>query len=129
MRIQFKIRPPATASSPRTVRVDPARIRVTHRPLRVLDFDCEARPLHWISGDYVSKEITAIAWAWCDTPEDVRGPAGREGNDQPDRPGRVLRVSRQSKQCESEQPDASDDFLHNFPFQIVTASLRHPTRQ
>jgi hypothetical protein len=39
--------------------------------MRVLDFDCEARPLHWISGDYVSKEITAIAWAWTDQPQDV----------------------------------------------------------
>jgi hypothetical protein len=39
--------------------------------MRVLDFDVEARPLHWISGDYVSKEITAIAWAWCDAPERV----------------------------------------------------------
>ena len=39
--------------------------------MRVLDFDVEARPLHWISGDYVSKEITAIAWAWTDRPEDV----------------------------------------------------------
>lgn len=39
--------------------------------MRVLDFDVEARPLHWISGDYVSKEITAIAWAWTDAPEDV----------------------------------------------------------
>lgn len=39
--------------------------------MRVLDFDCEARPLHWISGDYVSKEITAIAWAWCDQPQHV----------------------------------------------------------
>lgn len=29
--------------------------------LRILDFDCEARPLHWIGGDYVSKEVTAIA--------------------------------------------------------------------
>lgn len=36
--------------------------------MRVLDFDVEARPLHWISGDYVSKEITAIAWAWTDRP-------------------------------------------------------------
>lgn len=32
--------------------------------LRILDFDCEARPLHWIGGDYVSKEITAIAAKW-----------------------------------------------------------------
>lgn len=39
--------------------------------MRVLDFDVEARPLHWISGDYVSKEITAIAWAWVDQPDDV----------------------------------------------------------
>ena len=39
-------------------------VRVANRPLRILDFDVEARPLHWISGDYVSKEITAIAWAW-----------------------------------------------------------------
>lgn len=39
--------------------------------MRILDFDVEARPLHWISGDYVSKEITAIAWAWCNDPETV----------------------------------------------------------
>lgn len=39
--------------------------------MRVLDFDVEARPLHWIAGDYVSKEITAIAWAWTDRPDDV----------------------------------------------------------
>lgn len=39
--------------------------------MRILDFDVEARPLHWISGDYVSKEITAMAWAWTDAPEDV----------------------------------------------------------
>lgn len=34
----------------------------------MLDFDVEARPLHWISGDYVSKEITAIAWKWIGEP-------------------------------------------------------------
>lgn len=51
--------------------MSPSLVTVRHRPLRVLDFDCEARPLHWISGDYVSKEITAIAWAWCDAPEHV----------------------------------------------------------
>lgn len=30
--------------------------------LKVLDFDCEARPLSWIGQDYVTKEPTAIAW-------------------------------------------------------------------
>lgn len=58
---------PATASNRLVVRA--TRLRVTSRPLRVLDFDCEARPLHWIGGDYVSKEITAIAWAWVDDPD------------------------------------------------------------
>lgn len=49
----------------------PIGLRITTRPMRVLDFDVEARPLHWISGDYVSKEITAIAWAWADQPARV----------------------------------------------------------
>lgn len=34
--------------------------------LRILDFDCECRPLSWYAGDFNSKEITAIAWAWVD---------------------------------------------------------------
>ena len=33
----------------------------TGKRLRILDFDCEARPLSWISSDFVSKEVTAIA--------------------------------------------------------------------
>jgi hypothetical protein len=48
-----------------TLRVKP------NPPLRILDFDCEARPLSWIGGDYVSKEITAIACAWVDEPDRV----------------------------------------------------------
>lgn len=32
------------------------------RELKILDFDCEARPLSWIGQDYVTKEVTAIAW-------------------------------------------------------------------
>lgn len=31
---------------------------------RVLDFDVECRPLSWYGGDWVSKEVTAIAWGW-----------------------------------------------------------------
>ena len=31
------------------------------KKLRILDFDCEARPLHWYGGDFVSKEVTAVA--------------------------------------------------------------------
>lgn len=68
MKIQIRRRPAQSASS---LHVQPSRIAVVNRPMRVLDFDVEARPLHWISGDYVSKEITAIAWAWVDYPDHV----------------------------------------------------------
>lgn len=32
--------------------------------LRILDFDIECRPLSWYGGDYVTKEVTAIAYTW-----------------------------------------------------------------
>jgi hypothetical protein len=62
---------PATKAPTQSLRITPSNVVVRSRPMRVLDFDVEARPLHWISGDYVSKEITAIAWAWCEAPADV----------------------------------------------------------
>jgi hypothetical protein len=33
---------------------------------RVLTFDIEARPMAWYGGDFVTKQITAVAWAWGD---------------------------------------------------------------
>lgn len=33
----------------------------TKKRLKILDFDIEARPLSWIGGDFVSREVTAIA--------------------------------------------------------------------
>jgi hypothetical protein len=68
--MKILIRPRPTTPANRLT-LAPSLLTVKHRPMRVLDFDVEARPLHWISGDYVSKEITAIAWAWCDAPEHV----------------------------------------------------------
>lgn len=41
------------------------------RPFRVLDFDIENRPLSYLGSDFTTAEVTAIAWAWCDRPEDV----------------------------------------------------------
>lgn len=43
----------------------------TKRRLRVLDFDVECRPMAWYGGDWVTKEITAIAWRFVDEPEDA----------------------------------------------------------
>lgn len=39
-------------------------VKRTTKQRRVLDFDCEARPLGWLGGDWVHKEVTAIASAW-----------------------------------------------------------------
>lgn len=38
--------------------------------LRILDFDCECRPMAWYGGDWVTKEITAIAWRFIGEPEE-----------------------------------------------------------
>lgn len=68
MRILVTPKHPTAAE---TLTVLPSSVVVTARPLRILDLDVEARPLHWIARDYVSKEITAMAWAWTDAPNDV----------------------------------------------------------
>lgn len=34
------------------------------RRLKVLDFDCECRPMAWYGGDFVTKQPTAIAWSF-----------------------------------------------------------------
>lgn len=46
------------------------------RAARILDFDVEARPLSWYGGDWVSKEVTAIAWGWV-SPRNPARVAGR----------------------------------------------------
>jgi DNA polymerase elongation subunit (family B) len=46
-------------------------MRRVSRPLRLLDFDCESRPLGWIGQDYVHQEITVIAWKWIGESGDV----------------------------------------------------------
>lgn len=68
MKIRLTLRTPTPTEA---LAAPSIRFQLRHRPFRVLDFDVEARPLHWISGDYVSKEITAIAWAWVDAPDEV----------------------------------------------------------
>lgn len=36
----------------------------TQRPMRILDFDLENRPLSYLGQDWTSAEITAIGWSW-----------------------------------------------------------------
>lgn len=51
--------------------IAPATITVTHRPPRVLDLDLENRPLSYLGSDFTTSEVTALAWAWADRPDEV----------------------------------------------------------
>lgn len=53
------------------LRVRPPRVVFHARPQRVLDFDLENRPLSYLGSDFTTAEVTAIAWAWVDRPDDV----------------------------------------------------------
>lgn len=53
------------------ITVDPMVLNVPSRPLRVLDFDIENRPLTYLGSDFTTAEVTAVAWAWTDNTEDV----------------------------------------------------------
>jgi hypothetical protein len=68
----MRIRLVPTKPTPATaIHLEPLRLRVLARPQRVLDFDIENRPLSYLGSDFTTAEVTAIAWAWCDRPEDV----------------------------------------------------------
>ena len=51
--------------------IHPNRVRIRSRARRVLDFDIENRPLSYLGSDFTTAEVTAIAWAWADQPQDV----------------------------------------------------------
>lgn len=67
MKIRLRIRHPTPTE---TLTFQP-RVRVQTRPLRVLDFDIENRPLSYLGSDFTTAEVTAMAWAWTDRPDDV----------------------------------------------------------
>jgi len=71
MKITIRPKPRTKTASASTIVIEPARLVVRNRPMRVLDFDIENRPLSYLGSDFTTAEVTAIAWAWCDQPEDV----------------------------------------------------------
>lgn len=71
MRVTIRTKPRSNAADPSTISIEPSRLVVRSRPLRVLDFDIENRPLSYLGSDFTTAEVTAIAWAWADQPEDV----------------------------------------------------------
>lgn len=68
MRIVIRPKPSTPAEA---LRVLPTAITVTSRPLRILDFDIENRPLSYLGSDFTTAEVTAMAWAWVDDPAHV----------------------------------------------------------
>lgn len=64
MRFRLQLKHPTQAE---TLTVKPS-LRLRSRPLRVLDFDIENRPLSYLGSDFTTSEVTAISWAWVDQP-------------------------------------------------------------
>lgn len=70
LRLIFKLKASKPAESPH-INITPLRLKVPSRPMLVLDFDIENRPLSYLGSDFTTAEVTAVAWAWTDKPEDV----------------------------------------------------------
>lgn len=68
MRVLIRATPPNKA---RQLTVPSSTVLVRQRPMRILDFDIENRPLSYLGSDFTTAEVTAIAWAWADNPENV----------------------------------------------------------
>ena len=71
LRITIRPRASNSPSDPSVIAVTPTRLVVRQRPMRVLDFDIENRPLSYLGSDFTTAEVTAISWAWTDRPDDV----------------------------------------------------------
>jgi hypothetical protein len=68
MRVLIRATTPTKAQR---LTVTAPNVVVRQRPMRVLDFDIENRPLSYLGSDFTTAEVTAIAWAWTDAPENV----------------------------------------------------------
>jgi len=62
---------PTLPTTPTKINCAPVTVSVPTRPLRVLDLDIENRPLSYLGSDFTTAEVTAVAWAWADQPEEV----------------------------------------------------------
>ncbi len=67
MKFRLKLKHP-TPSETLTIR---SSLRLRTRPLRILNFDIENRPLSYLGSDFTTAEVTAISWAWTNDPQHV----------------------------------------------------------
>lgn len=93
------------------------------RKLRVLDFDCECRPMAWYGGDWVTKQPTAIAWSFIGERSPVQVAVIGESFDT----RRVLDEERSMLERFVEAYDAADivtgHFIRGFDLPLVNGAL------
>lgn len=68
MKLQIILKNPKPSEA---VTFTPRPLLIPTRPARVLDIDLENRPLSYLGSDFTTSEVTALAWAWSDDPENV----------------------------------------------------------
>lgn len=94
------------------------------KKLRILDFDCEARPIAWY-GDWVTKQITAIAWKYVDAPAALPPKVAYIGKS--DRSSKVLDEERAMLGAFVEEYDKADvvtgHFIRGFDLPLINGSL------
>lgn len=86
-------------------------------PVRILDFDCEARPLGWYAGDQTHKEITAIAWKWIGDDSDIEV-ASLTKDDRT-----RFRMLRRFRKAYDEADMIVGHFIRGFDLPLVNAML------
>lgn len=91
--------------------------------LRILDFDCECRPLAWYGGDFVTKQPTAIAWKFIGE----RSKTQCEVIGESDRSSKVLDEERAMLDAFREAFDAADvvtgHFIRGFDLPLLDGAL------
>jgi hypothetical protein len=71
MLIQVSVKSSKAVPGQQAIQVKPTKVVIPSRAGRVLDFDIENRPLSYLGQDFTTAEVTAIAWAWTDSPEAI----------------------------------------------------------
>lgn len=69
MRINLLVKSPQHTTEMPAIRVTSPVVTIPSRAPKVLDFDIENRPLSYLGSDFTTAEVTAIAWAWADSPD------------------------------------------------------------
>lgn len=95
----------------------------TTRRVRILDFDCECRPIAWYGGDWVTKQPTAIAWTFVGE----RGPVEVAVIGESFDTRRVLDEERAMLERFREAYDAADivtgHFIRGFDLPLLNGAL------